>query len=71
MIAWRIKVETLDENLISFQQGAIRYVTAWPAFFLCGLGYLWLYLDSNGDAAHDKLSRTKVVLLPKSYQPLS
>ena len=71
MIAWRIKVETLDENLISFQQGVIRYATAWPAFFLFGLGYLWLYVDSNGDAAHDKLSRTKVVLLPKSYQPLS
>lgn len=69
MIAWRIKVESLDGGLIDFRQGVIRYIAAWPAFFLLGLGYLSLYLDSNGDATHDKLSRSKVVLLPKSYRP--
>ena len=69
MIAWRIKVESIDGGLIDFRQGVIRYIAAWPAFFLFGLGYLWLYIDSNGDAAHDKISRSKVVLLPKSYRP--
>lgn len=71
MLAWRIKVESLDDSLINFQQGAVRYAAAWPSFFLFGFGYLWLYVDNNGDAVHDKLSRTKVVVLPKSYQPLS
>jgi hypothetical protein len=33
---------------------------------MLGLGYLWLYLDANGYAIHDKLSNSKVVLLPKS-----
>lgn len=69
MIAWRIKLETLDGELISLQQGLIRYFAAWPSFFFFGLGFLWLYLDSQGDAAHDKLSRSKVVLLPKSHRP--
>tara|TARA_B110000444_G_scaffold53460_1_gene49385 strand:- start:1063 stop:1560 length:498 start_codon:yes stop_codon:yes gene_type:complete len=69
MIAWRIKLESLDGGLINFKQGMIRYIAAWPAFFLLGLGYLSIYLDSNGDAAHDKVSRSKVVVLPKSHRP--
>jgi len=69
MIAWRIKVESLDGGLIDFKQGTIRYIAAWPAFFLFGLGYLSIYLDSNRDAAHDKVSGSKVVLLPKSHLP--
>mgnify|MGYP006149228501 FL=1 len=69
MIAWRIKVESLDGGLMGFKQGVIRYIAAWPAFFLFGLGYLSIYLDSNGDAVHDKVSRSKVVVLPKSYRP--
>ncbi len=71
MIAWRIKLESRNGGLINFQQGVIRYVTAWPAFFLFGLGYLCLYLDGDRDAAHDKLSGSKVVLLPKSHRPFS
>lgn len=69
MIAWRIKVESLDGKLINIKQSLIRYIAAWPAFFLFGLGYLSLYLDKNGDAAHDKISGSKVVLLPKSHRP--
>ncbi len=69
MIAWRIRVESRNGGLINFQQGVIRYIAAWPAFFLFGLGYVWLYLDRHRDTAHDKLSASKVVLLPKSYRP--
>jgi uncharacterized RDD family membrane protein YckC len=68
MLAWRIKLESLDGGLINFKQGVIRYIAAWPAFFLL-VGYLSIYLDSNGDAAHDKVSRSKVVVLPKSHRP--
>ena len=66
MLAWRIKVVNLKGNLITPVQGMIRFFAAWPAFFMLGLGYLWLYLDANGDTIHDKLSNSKVVLLPKS-----
>ncbi len=66
MLAWRIKVVNLKGNLITPTQGMIRFFAAWPAFFILGLGYLWLYLDANGDAIHDKLSNSKVVLLHKS-----
>ncbi|MBL4821809.1 MAG: RDD family protein, partial [Gammaproteobacteria bacterium] len=59
-----------DGRLISIRQGVLRIILAWPAFFLLGLGYLWILLDKNGDAVHDKLTKTRVVLLPKEYQPL-
>ncbi len=71
MIAWRIKVESSTGGLISYPQGVIRYLTAWPAFFILGIGYFWLYIDRDGNAVHDKLSGSKVVLLPKSHRPFS
>ena len=69
MIAWRIKLVSLQNTSITPVQALLRFLAAWPAFFMFGLGYLWLYLDPNGDALHDKLSSSKVVLLPKSHRP--
>ena len=67
MIAWKIKLEARDGGLISPAQGLIRFLVAWPAFFMLGLGFLWLYIDPEGDTVHDKLSNSRVVLLPKSH----
>ena len=64
MLAWRIKVQDYDGKLISIQQALLRFLLAWPAFIFFGAGYLWLLFDRNNHAIHDKLSRTKVVLLP-------
>jgi uncharacterized RDD family membrane protein YckC len=69
MISWRLKAVSLDDRPMSVRQGIIRFFSAWPAFWLAGLGYLWLYFDKNNDALHDKLSATKVVLMPKGYKP--
>lgn len=69
MMSWRLKLVSSQNQPIHFQQGLLRYVLAWPAFFIAGLGYLWLYIDENGDAIHDKLSLTKVVIVPKSHRP--
>lgn len=70
MLAWRIKLVNLQGELVSVQQGIVRLLAAWPAFFLLGLGYLWLYVDPHGDAVHDRFSKTRVVVLPKSQRPL-
>lgn len=69
MIAWRIKAVSRAGGLMSVQQGVLRWGLAWPAFFLLGGGYLWRYVDANRDALHDKLSGTRVVLLPKGSRP--
>lgn len=69
MIAWKIKALSNGGGLMTTRQGIIRFCCAWPAFFIAGLGYFWLFIDSKGDAVHDKLSNTKVVTLPKDYKP--
>ena len=65
MLAWRIKAQSRDGSLINLKQALVRLLCAWPAFFLFGLGYLWMFFDPNGDAAHDRLSGTRVILLPR------
>lgn len=69
MMSWRLKLVSNDNQLIDLRYGVIRYLLAWPAFFCAGLGYLWLYFDSNGDAFHDKFSNSKIVVVPKSHRP--
>lgn len=69
MIAWRIRAESRQGGLLSGRQTIQRWLLAWPAMFVFGLGYLWLLVDANGDALHDRLSGTRVVLLPKSHRP--
>ena len=69
MIAWRIRVINTDNQPVTLRQGLIRFYLAWPAFWLAGLGYLWMYIDKQGDAIHEKLSDTKTVLLPKHTRP--
>ncbi len=65
MVAWRIRAQSLGGGLMTARQAWLRFLCAWPAFLLFGLGYFWLYFDSEGDAAHDRLSGTRVVLLPR------
>ncbi len=70
MLAWRMQLQDLDGNMVDLRQGLLRWLAAWPAFFLLGFGYLWLYLDENGDTLHDRVTGCKVVVLPKSAAPL-
>jgi uncharacterized RDD family membrane protein YckC len=69
MIAWRLRTQQPNGELLTFAQAVRRYLLAWPSFFLLGMGYFWLYLDGNGDALHDRFSSTRVVLLPRSHRP--
>lgn len=71
MMSWRLKLVTTDNQLVDLKHGLLRFFLAWPSFFFAGIGYFWLYLDSEGNAIHDKLSHTKVVVVPKSYRPLN
>lgn len=65
MLAWRIQAVSSNESLMSFKQAVLRFALAWPSFFCFGVGYLWLYIDKHGNAIHDILSGTKVIVVPK------
>lgn len=70
MLAWRLRVQDERGRLLTPRLALLRLLLAWPAFFLAGIGFLWVLIDRNNDALHDKLSKTRVVLLPKEFQPL-
>lgn len=61
MRAWRLKVQTLEGNLISWPQSLARSLCA-----LLGLGNLVVLIDfKNKKALQDYLSKTEVITLTK------
>jgi uncharacterized RDD family membrane protein YckC len=71
MVSWRLKVLDTENELPTLPKALMRFILAWPAFFLFGIGYFWMYIDQDKDAIHDRLSNTKVVLVPKSHRPFN
>ncbi len=70
MLAWRLRVQDYQGGLLTPGHALLRLLLAWPSFLLFGLGYLWVLIDRDNYALHDRFSRTRVVLLPKEFQPL-
>jgi len=61
MRAWRLKVQTLEGDLISWPQSFIRSISA-----LLGLGNLAVLIDfKNKKALQDYVSKTEVITLTK------
>jgi uncharacterized RDD family membrane protein YckC len=66
MRAWRLRTLTDSGRPLHVGQAIVRFcwgVAAWIPF---GLGVLWLYADPEHLALHDRLSRTRVVVLARS-----
>jgi uncharacterized RDD family membrane protein YckC len=68
MIAWRIQATSADGTMMTRRQAIIRFLLAWPSFWCFGIGFLWLYVDKNHDALHDKFSGTQVIVLKKGQR---
>jgi uncharacterized RDD family membrane protein YckC len=65
MQSWRIKVERVDGGLLGWKDVALRLGAALLSWLPLGLGYLWILFDSESRAWHDRLTGTRVVVLPK------
>jgi uncharacterized RDD family membrane protein YckC len=65
MLAWRLKVQDLEGNNISWRQTALRFAAAGLSWSCLGAGYWWLWFDRDRRTWHDRLSGTEVILLPK------
>jgi uncharacterized RDD family membrane protein YckC len=65
MQAWRLRVQDRDGRNITLRQALRRFVAAIPSLGLCGAGYLWAFLDPSGLTWPDRLSGTRVVVVPK------
>jgi uncharacterized RDD family membrane protein YckC len=65
MRAWRLRVQRRDGRPITLWQALLRFLAAIPSLALFGLGLLWLLVDKDHMAVHDRISESVVVRLPK------
>lgn len=64
MQTWRLKLVDATSGVeMSLRQAALRYVLAWPSV-LTGIGLLWALVDSDRQFLHDRLSGSRIVLMP-------
>lgn len=62
MRAWKIKLTNVNDQPIKLQQAIIRVLLAIPSYGLL-VGFLWQFLDSEKQTLHDKLSKTKLIII--------
>lgn len=65
MASWRLRVEREDGRLLGWGDTLRRLGWALVSLLPLGLGYLWILFDPQRRAWHDRLSRTRVVVLPR------
>jgi len=65
MQAWRLRVQQPDGTPLTWRQALVRMLGAAVSALAGGAGYWWMLIDREGLSWHDRLSRTRVVLLPK------
>ncbi len=65
MRAWRLRAVSDRGRRLSWKPAALRLVLGWLAWAPAALGVLWLYVDREGLALHDRLSHTRVVRLDR------
>jgi uncharacterized RDD family membrane protein YckC len=63
MRAWRFKVVTDQGDRLRWGDALKRYLAALLSWLLIGLGFLWVFLDPEKLAWHDRLSKTRLVMV--------
>lgn len=68
MLAWRLRVERNDGSVLTWRDALLRLAGACVSLAALGLGYFWIWIDSERRAWHDRWSGTRVVVLPKKQK---
>jgi len=71
MQAWRIRLVGMDGAAPTLRQALLRCAGAALSFACAGLGYLWKFVDRRGLYWHDRLSGTRLELLPRKSRDRS
>jgi uncharacterized RDD family membrane protein YckC len=66
MRAWRLRAVSDAGSRLNTTSALLRFLCGFLAWPPAALGVLWLYLDPDHLAIHDRLSRTRVVRLERS-----
>jgi uncharacterized RDD family membrane protein YckC len=65
MASWRLRVERADGGMLTWQDTIVRVAAGVLSLMPAGLGWLWILVDRDRRAWHDRLSGTRVVVVPK------
>ena len=65
MRVWRIRLLRMDGAALTLKDGLLRYFAALLSLACCGLGFLWILVDKEKLAWHDRLSATRMVITAK------
>ena len=65
MRSWRLKVLRDNGQKLRFKDALLRYVAAILSWAALGLGFIWVLIDKEGLAWHDRISKTRLVILKK------
>jgi uncharacterized RDD family membrane protein YckC len=65
MRAWRLRLQRFDGRAITIWQALLRFMVAIPSLAIGGLGLLWMLVDKDRLAVHDRISESTIVRLPK------
>lgn len=61
MRAWRLRLVGESGRAPTLRTASVRFAAASLSWIACGLGHLWIVVDTRNLAWHDRLSRTYVV----------
>jgi len=60
MKTWHIRIESATGGPVSVARAVRRYFFAWVSAAAFGLGFLWAFLDRDGQFLHDRLAGTRL-----------
>jgi uncharacterized RDD family membrane protein YckC len=64
--SWRLRVEREDGRALTWGDSLRRLAAAVLSLLAVGLGWAWIAVDPGKRAWHDRLSHTRVVVVPKA-----
>jgi uncharacterized RDD family membrane protein YckC len=65
MRAWRLRLLRSDGAPLTTGDALLRCLAALLSWATCGLGFLWILVDAEKLAWHDRLSKTQMVITTK------
>ncbi|MCU7921857.1 MAG: RDD family protein [Candidatus Thiodiazotropha sp. (ex Dulcina madagascariensis)] len=63
MRAWRLKLVRNDGYPVGWNDAFKRHLAALFSLLIFGLGFFWILVDSDNLAWHDRLSKTRLVIV--------
>lgn len=63
---WKLRLVTRDGGSVTWPQATQRFALALVSWLCLGLGFLWVLVDREKLAWHDRFSGTRLVRLPNA-----